>query len=267
MTQLGLGCAQLGMPYGNSDRLMPEEEAIGILKAAYAGGIRHFDSAVAYGVANERILKAFAGYDVPNWEWELATKIKSPAEVPSLPFNLIYLHDASLIGQDFGGYWSWHTWGISVYSMEEAEKALAWPPCRTLQVPVNLLDRRFVEPSFVAKCKAKGVRLIARSILLQGVLADGPLPDVKKKPLLQALREKLIGHDVAMNFQFIFGNCADALDVGLVGVQSLEELQANLKLYEMWRNNPLEEPILSWMNEALVFAQEHKLYDPRTWND
>lgn len=264
MTKLGLGCAQLGMPYGNSDRLMPEDEAIDILKAAYAGGIRFFDTARAYGESEYRLLTARLPPDVT-----ICSKVRYKIDKPYYGFDIFLFHvEQEIEDRDM----SFMTdlvehgaeVGVSCYTRAHAEFALRHSFIKWLQVPVNLLDRRFVEPAFVAKCKAKGVRLIARSILLQGVLVgDGePLPKVKKAPLLAELRKLLPGESFTEAFNYIFGTLRDVLDVGLIGVQNLGELEQAIHLAK-----EDYEPELEAYDEALAFATEHNLTDPRTWND
>ena len=70
-TELGLGTA----PLGNLFRAVPEAEADAIMEAAWAGGVRHFDTAPLYGLglAETRLNRFLRGK--PRDAYTLATKV------------------------------------------------------------------------------------------------------------------------------------------------------------------------------------------------
>lgn len=267
MTKLGLGCAQLGMRYGNSEDLMSETQAISLIKGAYDAGIRFFDTAAAYGLSEKRLQAA----SLPA-EAEICSKIRPDIDEPWLDADIVLIHGFSygacnvqtrLNELTDAGYVT----GLSVYEPYEAVTAAAMDNVSVLEIPVNLLDRRFIEPPIISHAKKKGIRLIARSILLQGILApEAPLPGVQKRHQLQALRELMKGENVLLDpFRFIFGNLAGIIDVGLVGCNSLAMLQENVDLYKAALWKPLEPDELKWFEDARLYALKHELYDPRTW--
>ncbi|MEI6398660.1 MAG: aldo/keto reductase, partial [Pseudomonadota bacterium] len=220
--KIALGTVQLGIPYGNSSdqSLMPEEAAFGILEAALKAGIRFFDTAIAYGLSEERIGRFKLALKSP--ESLISTKI--PVAEPKL-------------WKDPDAYWQWitdhiegskrrlginrHTLlqfhqcdldflthpqtkimfkrltdegfcesvGVSVYSPDQALAALATGAVKALQVPANMIDTRFIEGAVQDKARAMGVTLIGRSLFLQGVLIESAaLPPVKKRSELSELR-------------------------------------------------------------------------------
>ncbi len=257
MTQLGIGCAALGgNVYGNNAKPIKHRDVARMLRIAYAAGVRHFDSAEAYGLANRRIKEASLKGAT------LATKIM-PGEWPAFGFDICYFHDgrfnedvaATLHSKGF-------IVGVSVYTMEEALEALKSRYLEYLQVPVSLIDRRFVEPGFVAKCHAAGIGLVGRSILLQGVLSDSPLPVVKREELLKQLRRLLPKIDP---FRYIFRNLENVLDVALIGVATMEQVTAAVE-HSKSTKPPLSDDELAQCNEAIGFAMEYGLLDPRSWN-
>lgn len=69
--KLGLGTA----PLGNMFRNIPEEEALATVEAAWAQGIRYFDTAPFYGagLAEIRLCEALSKYDRD--EYLLSTKV------------------------------------------------------------------------------------------------------------------------------------------------------------------------------------------------
>ena len=64
-------------------------------------------------------------------------------------------------------------------SPEEAMKALDYPQIGAIQIPYNLFDRRLDKCGFFDKAKERGVKVYARSSLLQGLAVMDPnnLPD------------------------------------------------------------------------------------------
>lgn len=70
-TALGLGCAQLGNLY----RAMTDETATAIVEAAWAAGIRYFDTAPHYGLGLSEQRLGAALRDRPRDEYVLSTKV------------------------------------------------------------------------------------------------------------------------------------------------------------------------------------------------
>ena len=84
LTQLGLGVAQ----FGNLYRETTDEQAAGAMDAAWAGGIRYFDTAPHYGLGlSERRLGQLLS-DRPRAEYVVSTKVgrrlvRQPGDRPS----------------------------------------------------------------------------------------------------------------------------------------------------------------------------------------
>lgn len=299
--KLGLGTAQIGLPYGNQVNapLMPEGQAHALLRSAVKSGVRFFDTAIAYAESEQRIGSSLLGVQVP--DLEISTKI--PAVAPEIwrseitysnflsealagsrlrlgipSHGLLQFHQSSL---DFLG--SPHIGrcmkalldrglcakvGISVYEPNEALAAIEIPGVSAVQIPISVVDQRFlglIRNELASKC------IIARSILLQGVLVtNAPLPPVKKEGLLGEARSML--HMVvqpadlkAMSLRYVFGNLRDSIDLGLIGANSVTDLEENLSISEL--DTPISETILERAKAVHEFVAEHKLYDPRTWNN
>lgn len=257
MTALGLGCAQLGLRYGNSNQLMPEATAIGIVRQAYEGGIRFFDTARAYGSSEERISKAKLPKDAI-----ICTKMKRCW--PTIDANIIMIHgitnhiEVKALGRRVSDR---AEFGASVYTLKQAEIALGCKYVKWLEVPINLVDRRFINPEFIARCRANDVKIVARSILLQGVLTSDPLPEVRKRASLAKLRGA-VKASTADAFDFVFGNLADIVAVAIVGVQDEHQLRKNINIVASSRKIT----DLDRYDVASAYAEKHKLYDPRTWD-
>lgn len=259
MPDIGLGCAQLGMKYGNMADEMSEAEALAIVKTAYNLGIRFFDTARAYGKSEERLAKAKLPQDA-------IICSKMVAGWPKIDAHIIMLHKAAdkdrirIIGERVSEMGK--EFGVSVYTLKEAYAAMACKDVKWLEVPINLVDHRFITDEFQAERKSRGIKLIARSILLQGVMARGiRLPDCHKKPLLLELRTML---DVQVQdaFDFVFNNCAEFFDIGIFGANNMSQLEQSY----LSARRPHRFECLDDIRDAIEFAADHKLFDPRTWN-
>lgn len=195
---LVLGTAQLGMPYGIANkRGQPDQEtALHIIKEAWDGGIRQFDSAQAYGVSEAVLGRAFNGLGYgrealviskfnPNLN-HLDEKTMSKALDESLErlcvpklFGML-LHREELLslwpnglGEILRGFVSAkkvkHI-GISVYSPEKALEAIKTEGIDILQVPANILDRRFDKGGIFEQAQDMNKRIYVRSVFLQGLI-------------------------------------------------------------------------------------------------
>lgn len=201
-----LGAAQFGSAYGVANRTgcPSDDELRSILRTALAGGVTHVDTARAYGNSEERL-----GRLLPEvgGDWRITTKIArlepmreahgcedfGDAAELSLRLSLQALKrdsvDLVLL------HWSGDMWrpgvldrlelerergrfndlGISVYDPDEAAECLTDPRIRHLQIPLNLIDRRWFDGAFErALAGREDVTIHARSAFLQGILLNGP---------------------------------------------------------------------------------------------
>ena len=181
--ELILGTAQLTRRYGilAIDRDPDDATATALLTTAYDLGVRCVDTAPAYGDAEDAIGSSGLPLRVHT---KLAPGL--PAE-QSLAGSLtrlrrdrvdvLHLHDPEavhdraildaarrLVGDRVG------TLGASVYDAGAA-RAAADAGLGAVQVPVSVLDRR-ISDELLTALAAAGVQVIARSALLQGLLAD-----------------------------------------------------------------------------------------------
>lgn len=307
MTRIGLGTVQLGVPYGpnQGNGLLSKVEAIGILQNAAALGIFFFDTAAGYGESEARIGESRISEHFP--EVEISTKLSKvdeavwKSEVAFERFaaesierslnllklkqvGLLQLHQcdvrflenksvikvlASLIERKMI-----RQLGVSVYDLSQAEAALALPFVSALQVPVNILDQRFLSKSFLGDCAERKVLLIARSILLQGVLVDkSELPPVSRRVELDIIKKKAILIAREANFsslrdlaiQFIFSNLSRVIDIGLVGVNCASSLNENVRVIHS-RADTVHACVLEKMREISELLSSKGLHDPRNWN-
>ena len=256
-SKLALGTVQFGIPYGinNTIGIPNQDELNSIFSTARLNGIQTFDTAISYGNAEERIRPVlFEGVHViskfPNTstpqslEQELNNSLKRLGQKnlyaflahdadcllkqPDLWEELNRLQSDELIFKK----------GYSLYYPEQLEKLLdvGFIP-EIVQVPFNLLDRRF-GPA-MKKLHEMGVEIHVRSVFLQGLyLMDfTKLPNILQ-PIASELKqlnqiansENLSMLALALNFAIQNPN----IDKVVIGVDSAEQFQMNLKAINSW---------------------------------
>lgn len=208
--KLVFGTAALGLPYGlpapgrDTPELIPEEEAIGLVREAFSSGISRFDTAPAYGCAEERLGCALAGagqvwtkfgHD-QDWMGAEACLRRSLDRLHREHVDLLQVHNwTPEIGNDLGFRSACKSLlqdgrvkglGCSTYGTKHAKAAVSSGLFTVVQVEWNLLNQAIVTE--IEKCAAtRGVAIAVRSIFLQGVLtAKGEHLPTYLKPLAEA---------------------------------------------------------------------------------
>lgn len=197
MAELGLGTVQFGTDYGVTNTAgRPSADEVGrIVALALASGIRTFDTAPAYG--SESVLGKALGERAPRVrlvtktapapgdsrgaEEIVATFERSLADLGvSSVAGLLVHHGRELLRpggsiladalRDLKGRGLVERIGFSVYDPDEAEAAAEVLEPELIQLPLNLVDQRFVASGTVGRLAAAGVEVHVRSAFLQGSL-------------------------------------------------------------------------------------------------
>lgn len=196
-----LGTAQLGMAYGAANRrgMLSDVQGREVLEAAWNAGVRWFDTARAYG-ESERRLGAFLRSLSPaeRREARVATKLAPGAghDVQEVRRSLEASLDAlgtegvAVVFVHRGEEWTptlardleeWRRGGVvervgvSIYDEGKYHDLVrSAPRPGLLQVPTNLLDRRFSLQELERRGEKipPAVPLWGRSLFLQGLLAQ-----------------------------------------------------------------------------------------------
>lgn len=257
ISKLALGTVQFGIPYGinNSKGIPDHDELEAIFSTAKLNDVNTFDTAIAYGNAEERIQPfLYEGAHViskfpptstlSSLAIELRDSLKRLGQKklyafmahdadlllkkPKLWTELIRLQSDNLVVKK----------GYSLYFPEQLEKLLdaGFIP-EIVQVPFNLLDRRF-GPA-MKNLHEMGVEIHVRSVFLQGLY----LMDFTKLPNLLrpiAFELKQLNHiansenlsmlELALNFAIQNPN----IDQVVIGIDSVDQLLMNLKALNSW---------------------------------
>jgi aryl-alcohol dehydrogenase-like predicted oxidoreductase len=290
MTRLGLGTAQLGLPYGisNAAGQPSEAEAGEIVRLALGNGIETIDTAPAYGGAEAllgRLLPAGRGRVVTKTEPLRESRVTastcdavrrsaerslerlgrerldgmlvhhgSDLALPGgdkLAACLVELRDAGLVDKI----------GVSVYDRAELDAAGALLPLEIVQLPLNAFDQRFLRDGTLAELQGKGVEIHVRSVFLQGLLLmdpDGvPAHLGAVRPALRRFRQLGQRHGLDA-LETAFAAVRDLpVDVVLAGANSAEELAACVAA--------MEAPALGDLSIDELAVDDPAVIDPRRW--
>jgi aryl-alcohol dehydrogenase-like predicted oxidoreductase len=235
--RLVLGTVQLGMPYGiaNKDGMPTFDTALAIVHAAWSSGVREFDTAQGYGSSEDVLGKVFAELGIAK-DVKVISKFEPTLDhlnkavmLEAIDTSLntigvsqlfgIMLHREELlllwdeglkaILQSFVEAGKVKYIGVSVYTPEKAIQALNTSGIDIVQLPTNILDRRFEDAGVFELARQKRKTIYIRSIFLQGLIlmASDSVPDKMKyvKPVLEKLdllcnELEMTRHELALNY-------------------------------------------------------------------
>jgi len=287
-TKLSLGAAQFGLDYGVANKkgkiLLPD--VIDIVKLARESGVTLIDTAMSYG-DSEAVLGQ-AGVS----DFEIVTKIPSIKRLSGdlnehlerlitqslLRLNVqtlygILLHDSSDLGDPrleefilalngFKRSGVIKKIGISVYSPSELDVVYDGLDADIVQLPLNLVDRRFELSGDLNRLKKLGVEIHSRSAFLQGLLL---LPRADLGPKFQKWSglwgrfEQTLAElgDRAVEVCLGYPMSLKSVDRVIVGVDSTEHLTEILRV----RNSNAFDNSYYFMS-----SDDETLVNPSKWN-
>ncbi len=301
VSALALGTVELGLDYGimaPGDYGRPDEaDAINLVHQALAAGINLIDTARAYGTSEEVLGKALAGH---RDQVVLATKVSTqgPGGAPYSPDQLRrHMRDSleeSLrrLNTDYIDIWQIHNVdqptldaadllaevfdeakqagkvcfsGGSFYGPHLPQLALESELFDVMQITYSILDQRLADTFFPAAAKA-GVGIIARSVLLKGVLTDRAehLPDHLQPLRLRSRSLAALITDAGLDATraetaIAFALAQPAIHSVLIGVRTVDELISNLDALRLELSPSL------MANLAALRLDDPDLLNPSTW--
>ena len=257
LSKLVLGTAQFGFDYGIANQVgQPSYQAVlKILERAFEGGVNALDTAALYG-ESEVVLghalkdlglrdRAFvitkfpwvhqSGDDDPDGFLERGiVRALRNLGLDRLPLCLFHRYDdlpyldAALALKEKG--YVEHV-GISVYEPDQALAALSLEGIEAIQVPTNILDRRFLQWEIPTRAERRGIAVFVRSVYLQGVLglSDGDLPDFLQElhPVRRELA-RIAGEQGLASLALRYVASLPGVLGVLTGLETLSQLEDNL---------------------------------------
>ena len=229
MTRLALGTVQFGMNYGisNTRGQVPAAEIERILTFCKTHNINTLDTAQGYG-ESEAIL---GRYDLSYFH--IVTKLMRNAELEkslaklnvSSVYALMFHRENEVTDTAWRKFENWKQQkftkkiGVSVYSPDKLLRIIQNYPVDIVQIPLNLLDQRFIP--LLPELKEKKIEVHTRSVFLQGLLLMNKYPKYfdSVKPVLQKIPEPKLLY--ALNFALSL----QQTDKTVVGVSCLKDLE------------------------------------------
>jgi len=299
---LVLGGAQFGMPYGIANRAGKpgDDELHAILGLAEAAGVTHIDTAAGYGDSEHRIGSALAAdsplgivtklpphlTDGEPTTSEVAQRVHVAIDrslwlLGRTKLEAVLLHRFEHFEAADGIIWRTlralqaegkvGRIGASVYRPEELSALLADAEVGLVQIPFNILDRRWLEPDVQRAIAGRpDVILHGRSALLQGLLTiDDPLQwpisdsDLARRCIakLQAAAQHL-GRESVADLCFAYARAQPWLAAVVVGAETAGQMAENIRLFRTPALTPAQAEAVA---ASLPGPVPEQLLNPALW--
>lgn len=290
-----LGTAQLGMDYGiaNVQGQPSEEAACKIIGEALKYGVNCFDTAQAYGNSEVVLGKALkrCGADSnikivsklsPKLQPTDSEAVKQSIEASRRNLGVHQLWCLMLHRADWLDSWNKGLGqtlcssrqagevkylGVSVYTPDEARRALEHADIQVVQVPCNLWDQRMLQEGIFDLARKKDKLCFVRSVYLQGLLLLSPEDVAEKLPAAEKVSRKwfeLVGksdqspQQLSIRFEL-------SLNVPLViGVENVQQLDEDARLFQQ---APLPADVSEGIRSQLSPFLSDETVDPSLWQN
>lgn len=261
MASLCLGTAQLGMKYGINNKVgkLDKDSVFEILDIAIDNNIKIWDTASIYGEAEEILGEYLTNHPDSTKDVKIISKqCNSIQKLDSIEIeksireelhqSLVKLHKDYLDGYLLHSYREVDNpdtlmtlrklkkeglvkkIGVSVYEVDEAEKAVEEGVIDYLQMPCSIFDQRGLTSGIFQKAKSKGIKVFTRSAFLQGLLMmeENEIPEYIKgiKPYIVKFNEILNRYNVEKRHAILkFVLSQSVIDYMVFGIETKEQLQ------------------------------------------
>lgn len=270
---LVLGGAQIGYGYGLSRRrAMSGQRAAELLDQAQGLGFDALDTAPGYGSSEEMAGKT--------WRNQVHTKIApGVAAIESLQSSLklldrqavelAYFHDWGALKSPVGVSRARKMLvpryakklGVSIYDVEDFHRFMDFEELDAVQLPMSILDRRFVDVVWNHSQPSKDV--FVRSVLFRGLLGENGrrIENSDLQPQLERLRKIATRLEIPLEELAIRWVCSAPGVSGIVlGIDSIGQMRQTVRMFQ---NGPLEYSVIEEIRE--MPQPEPELVDLRRW--
>lgn len=263
-SRLVLGTAQFGMRYGIANKIgQPDFLSVqSIVAEVWESGVREFDTAQAYGESERVLGKVLRSLGIareakvisklhPAIDHQDSNALNLALQQTLARLGLPKLYGLMLHTEDFLDIWETglkdtldkfieqglvERIGVSVYSPQKAARALRTNGISLVQLPSNLLDRRFEKAGVFHEAKSFGKEIYVRSVFLQGLLlmSDSDLPASMRFATTVAKRLINFANETGFSLkQLALGYVRSAYPEQkvLLGCETLEQVRENLEIW------------------------------------
>ena len=294
ISKFGLGTVQFGLDYGFTKR-KTQDEVDDILKTAVDNELTLIDTAREYGDSEDKI-----GCFMENYKnnFVVATKLRLIEDLNNLNYSKIKFDVYSSVDESLEklklnkipilqlhqtieeiykneDFWDVinqlkednliDLFGVSVYELPETEFIMEnyGNSVDFFQIPYNIFDRRFDD--IQEQLDENNIGLVSRSTFLKGIIPC-EIDDVPKgleeiKPFKEELQRLADECDVSVpELASIFVYYNNFINSTILGVDSPEELESNIKSIDRFDKNLLEN-----IDFDSLRINDDYLIDPRKW--
>jgi len=295
VSRLILGTVQLGVDYGiaNTQGKPDRKKAAAIIETAWAHGIRHFDTAQAYGDSESVLGRLLDELGLLN-ESRICSKLSATLDLndtasvtASIERTFENLRTDRLWCMMFHRASGLDPWedgvgellleyrdakriehlGVSLNSPAEAEVCLAHSCMEVLQVACNAWDRRMPRLNVFETAQRRNKLCCVRSIYLQGLLTMPPSAVATRLPQAHeaALRWNAFARRLRMTTTELAVRFSLTLDVPLVvGAESPEQIAETALLVG---RGPLSKEEVEALAETLDPVVNDTVLTPSRWEE
>ena len=252
--KITLGTAQFGMNYGiaNNSGKIKSSEILKILDFSKKNKINFLDTANSYNSSEGEIGKYYrktkkkfqiiTKFSVKNNESIISQFTKSIQSLGYIPNSILAHSYKDFLNPNFHKdidkikkKYPIKNIGVSIYNVSELNKILKYKKPDIIQVPLNVLDKRFLNKKIIQMLKKKKIKVFARSIFLQGLFFKkknfifNNFKNIKtkyEKLLKIAQSEKVNLGELSLIWAF---NLKE-IDNIIIGIDSFEHLKKNLSV-------------------------------------
>lgn len=294
LSALMLGTVQFGLPYGvaNTSGQPSFREVCDILETAAAGGVNCLDTAPFYGESEEVLGRALretglleqmvvvtkclrhvtpgspAQAAAEAMEEEVATSLKRLG-LDALPICLTHISDNFQYAEELLKLKERglvHHIGSSTVNPEGTLSLLDSGLCEAVQLPTNILDRRFSGGGVLQRAARENVAIFVRSTYLQGLILMEPesVPEdlTVVTPVLRELRA--LAKDAGLTIEelalrYVLG--LEGVSCLVVGVESRAQTAANIEIFS---RGPLDADVMQRVHD-LTFDIPSLVFEPWRW--
>ena len=293
-SRLVLGTAQHGMHYGIANKTgQPDFHTVESMVAeAWTYGVREFDTAQAYGESESVLGRVLSSLGItrqarvisklhPSLDHQDANALgaalqQTMARLGQARLYGLMLHRENLLDLwDAGLGQTLHAFvasglvehiGVSVYTPQAALRALKRSGIDLVQLPANILDRRFEKVGVLREAQRCGKQVYVRSVFLQGLL----LMDVDDLPesmrFARAVIERLAAFSRKTGFlrkQLALGYVRSVYPTQkvILGCETLRQVAENIQFW----SDELPKEIIAKLCREFENTDE-KLLNPSFWS-
>lgn len=278
-----LGTAQFGMNYGISNKTgkIKTKNITKILDLIKKNKINLLDTANSYQKSEKEIGNYFRKKNIKfkvitkysfannkNIKTQLEETYKNLGYYPDTIFahnykdyiSNVFQEEIKNIKKDF----PIKNYGVSLYNPIELKKIIEVKKPDIIQVPCNILDKRFLSSEIINLLEKKSIKLHARSIFLQGLFFQDKKKIYKKFKNVTRIFKKLYKIAIEENLSIgelslIWAYKKKEINKIVIGVDGLTHLQDNFKSIKKKISNK-NYKIIDQLN-----LHENKIIKPYLW--